>query len=710
MVGPCPPCEALVQVQCHGQHRQLTVRCADLVASPASLLSASTDSLQQQHRDKTVDKLSCGKTCGKSLACGRHRCTLPCHGGPCTPCTDTLQVRCRCGHETRSYPCVEHPSVKGKGAGLGFTCTHICDQPFDCGVHKCQWICHRHRVQTDSDSSLKQQTNHCPFSPDILLKCPCGKKTQKMLGGRTSCSDPIKCCEGICGRTWTRPCGHRMKCKRQCHEGPCILPDMQNTCGEKTRMRCPCGGTEQLLPCPGEKGAQLPPCETLCKRELSCGKHLCRNKCCTLKENEHACHVICEKPLDCGRHQCSEPCHKGRCARCQWISWSEYRCECGRTRLDPPITCNTKLPTCPFPCIIPSGCPHALLPNVISSLQHPCHPATEPCPPCPILVERVCACGKQMVKVRCSQTTPGRCPSSCDGLLACGHRCQRGCHEGSCDLQEKSGELVVCRSKCGKIYAECQHPCSAVCHSGSVCPPCSSTIILRCPCGRIEKENTCSAAQPIECEQLCLVTARNERLANALLGWVKETPDQLPPSAVSAIASTSEEAKKVELVPPKHPADDIHYSSRGWKKPELCLRNHGHIYTVVPQALTELLSMVSREQIEASVCIPDMKGVFAMRKQPAIEPSTSASSEGTDLVCETLQQVQIEDNMFAIIQERFQNFVSVFKEEIDFLLEFPNACACTCPNCCSFMTVSGIRIYVCICLFVKYLPFYSFLT
>ena len=71
-------------------------------------------------------------------------------------------------------------------------------------------------------------------------------------------------------------------------------------------------------------------------------------------------------------------------------------CFCGRTVLDPPIPCGTKIRCnyqCPMP---PPPCGHP-------RTQHTCHDDTISCPPCPFLTTKLCACGKKEVRnLRCS--------------------------------------------------------------------------------------------------------------------------------------------------------------------------------------------------------------------------------------------------------------------------------------------------------------------
>ena len=93
---------------------------------------------------------SCGKLCGKRLACG-HRCPHKCHSGTCPDCMLTATVSCHCGAETQTLPCSERD----------FRCDLVCGKVLACGRHKCEEVCH--------DGSC----GGCPM--EGLRLCPCGK-------------------------------------------------------------------------------------------------------------------------------------------------------------------------------------------------------------------------------------------------------------------------------------------------------------------------------------------------------------------------------------------------------------------------------------------------------------------------------------------------------------------------------------------------------
>jgi len=125
--------------------------------------------------------------------------------------------------------------------------------------------------------------------------------------------------------------------------------------------------------------------------------------------------------------------------------------------------------------------------------------------------------------IRCSSEKVS-CGKPCGRPLGCGfHPCEQLCHGGAC---------ARCTAICGKPRKPClpaQHSCTQPCHAPSICPevePCSATITVSCPCGRIQQSVLCgrSATSPAgreaalvpRCTNECEIAKRNARLAEAL--------------------------------------------------------------------------------------------------------------------------------------------------------------------------------------------------
>ncbi|KAH9926706.1 uncharacterized protein B0H18DRAFT_1084937 [Fomitopsis serialis] len=476
--NPCSRPRVTTSLPCHCEKETMLFRCSSLAPSRAS--------------NRASAELSCGKRCGRKLKCGNHECEDVCHPGPCEACKVRDLVRCYCGREEKEVPCgdgEEKQCVLAAGEQetrwVGrYQCSHPCDRPFDCGIHRC--------------------SNHHSLDPSSAIHFPPRTRLP-----RTACTDLIPTCESIC-----------MKPLEGCEHACAIM-----------RVRpCRCGSTTRDIPC-----LKLP-----CGALRACGRHQCNRLCCPLasvagaakgkgkakkhgdmqildEAGWHECDLPCGKLLACGNHHCELRDHRGACPSCLRSSFEEMTCNCGRTVLEPPIPCGTRI-NCYYPCArppLPCGHPKA---------QHACHEDPTPCPPCPFLASKLCACGKKTVdNVRCSQEKVS-CGTPCGKLLSCGfHHCERLCHGDECG---------PCNSTCGKPRKLCLpalHPCTHPCHAPAACDesdPCRSIVHISCPCGRIRQPVACGrstsnpggreGSQLLKCSPECLVAKRNARLAEAL--------------------------------------------------------------------------------------------------------------------------------------------------------------------------------------------------
>ncbi|KKA19884.1 NF-X1 finger transcription factor [Rasamsonia emersonii CBS 393.64] len=517
--GPCPPCTAMGPTQdCFCGKNSSTKRCVE------------TDY-------------------ENGWSCGEHICPRPCHEGLCGACEEKVEAKCYCGRVETEILCssteeeiisqrLPADSSDGPETWVGsFSCGEICNRPFDCGVHFCQKRCH------------PQDANppHCPRSPDVVLRCPCGKTPLSKIEGfspRTSCEDPIPNCSEPCGKIL--PCGH--PCPMVCHTGAC------RPCLRTVSIKCRCGRSSFNTIC--HQGKEEPPqCFRVCKATLNCGRHACSERCCPGErkaierqaskrkprslnaassrptdddiEAEHICTRVCGRMLKCGRHTCPELCHKGPCSTCREAIFEEVSCHCGRSVLYPPLPCGTKPPPCRFECERPKACGHPQTP-------HNCHTDDESCPKCPFLTEKKCLCGKKWLKNQPCWLTDVRCGLVCGEPLKCGsHSCQKTCHRPG-DCEDAAGP---CQQPCGKTKKLCGHPCTEPCHAPYPCPettPCETMVTVTCDCGRLRQERRCNAARavtskgqvqqsetlpsfaPLKCDEECARLERNRSLASAL--------------------------------------------------------------------------------------------------------------------------------------------------------------------------------------------------
>jgi len=528
--GPCPPCGLMGPTKpCFCGKKSMTRRCVD------------TD---YEHG------WGCGEVCGEVMACGEHRCSRPCHDGPCGACEVRVPARCYCGQIEKDILCRDraeekqsrqyHTAADGTAVmeeWMGtFECANVCSRPFDCGKHSCQKFCHQQHAKPP----------HCPRAPDLVSHCPCGKTLLKDMANapRTTCEDPIPNCAKPCHKTLD--CGH--PCEQLCHQGDC------SACFQRVSIACRCGRTTSKSIC--HQGCEeSPQCMRICRVSLNCGRHECGERCCAGErkaaerqssrrkarpldsaprqpgdnfEAEHICTRSCGRQLKCGNpeHRCQELCHKGPCGTCREAIFDELGCHCGRTVLQPPLPCGTKPPPCRFPCERPKDCGHP-------QMAHTCHGDEENCPKCPFLTTKSCLCGKNVLKNQPCWLSDVRCGEICGKTLRCGaHKCQKQCHRsGECD--------EPCRQPCGKELSICGHPCMSPCHFPGVCKeekPCQQKIFITCECQRIKQEAKCAASRQgdgntkktLKCDEECARLERNHKLALALNVDPEHQSDHVP--------------------------------------------------------------------------------------------------------------------------------------------------------------------------------------
>jgi transcriptional repressor NF-X1 len=528
--GPCPPCGLMGPTQhCFCGQKSMTRRCVDTNYEKG---------------------WSCGEVCGGPMPCGEHRCERPCHDGPCGACEERIPAKCYCGQIQKDILCCnraeEKQSCQARVAADGttivekwtgsFECPNPCGRPFDCGKHSCELACH----PQDADAS------HCPRSPDVVARCPCGKTSLRDMSNatRTHCEDPIPNCDKPCGQVLA--CGHR--CEQLCHQGACL------PCLKKVEISCRCGRTSSNTIC-HQGTEESPQCRRICRVSLNCGRHECGERCCAGEkkaaerqsnrrkgrpldsaprqprenfEAEHICTRSCGRQLKCGNpeHRCEELCHKGPCGACRDAIFDELSCHCGRTVLQPPLPCGTQPPPCRFKCERPKECGHP-------HIDHTCHGDDQSCPKCAFLTTKPCLCGKSVLKNQPCWLNEVRCGQVCGRTLRCGtHKCQKQCHRpGECE--------EPCTQSCGKELSVCGHPCLAPCHFPHLCKeekPCPHKIFVTCECQRIKQEAKCNASSNgdgnlkkiLKCDEECARLERNRMLALALNVDPEYQSDHIP--------------------------------------------------------------------------------------------------------------------------------------------------------------------------------------
>ncbi|CBY21125.1 unnamed protein product [Oikopleura dioica] len=500
--GACPPCKATSLVECSCGKTKARIKCG-------------TD-------------LRCEEICGRQLSCGYHDCKDKCHPGECKPCEEIDLLECVCGRVEKEVPC---------GVEYDWSCGQKCPNMKDCGNHPCELVCH------------EGECEKCPYTPEKVSTCPCGA-IPVMRNSRKSCLDPIPTCDSFCEKELI--CGH--KCPENCHEGKCP------PCAVELKVECRCGRTGDLtVNCHTYfMDATAAQCKRPCKKKMSCGRHTCQVMCCPDRldsgPNSHICTKACGRMLQCGTHRCEQVCHRGNCRRCLDVSFNELTCHCGAQVSYPPIQCGQRPPECEELCRREHSCSHAV--------HHNCH-SDESCPPCTVLTEKRCNCGKEVRRNIPCHLNVVSCGRPCGRALDCGHTCPKICHEGECITEENQ----VCQQKCQQIRPTCGHICAKKCHTGSACEPfdyCEVKIPLKCACKRRTQNFLCPKIEhmkshqlkmmaqqgqaipsgemilTIECDDECEVQERNRQIAAALAidnPVISSIPEVVYPESIVRFAS-----------------------------------------------------------------------------------------------------------------------------------------------------------------------------
>lgn len=539
---PCP-------LPCHNGPHLDSKEC--MFSGPIIKCYCGKKSQQTQCSLTNYDGFSCNETCNRrDKICG-HKCVQKCHkskskrnnkksnSGPCGPCKVPVTVSCYCGKTQNSkIPCHKLPTKARKSikknteadSVVMIACKQPCNKFYSCNQHKCKSQCHLHDTE-----------EICPLQPleNTIETCFCGKTQIK----RSTCLDKIASCSQPCNKLL--PCGHT--CPSICHEGPCkpckvLIPD----------VLCRCKSTTQEVQC-YKQGDVL--CETVCKRMLDCNHHCCKRQCCPLskytiedaekkkqnvkqkkgvtlnlqdliidqvspidilpapvsidEESEalHMCLKDCDRFLNCGVHKCKHKCHTGNCQPCKTLLFDEWQCTCGKTTVEPPIVCGTRMPSCHHPCIKAQACGHPA--------QHSCHSELEPCPPCSLLIQIPCVCGKSKMKEICSiynnpeTRKEKRCLKECGKKLPCGHICKQPC----CGDNE---ECPQCTDICTQKYEDCSHVHKSQCHYPNPCPDlCPSKLEATCYCGVLKVSYYCGEDVEVGCNEVCLRESYSVKLLTA---------------------------------------------------------------------------------------------------------------------------------------------------------------------------------------------------
>ncbi|XP_064481964.1 NF-X1-type zinc finger protein NFXL1-like [Ornithodoros turicata] len=194
---PCPPCQVPMEKECRGKHSIQSFPCSEL------------------------RPYSCGRDCGRLLACTNHRCSEECHVVEEAPDAEHAGKNCRPCEEqcvkARADSCV-HPCTKRCHPGACPPCTQYVKMKCHCGLNLLYVQCHQWALGSEEDRRQLQ-----------------------------SCKN--RCCKEL-------ECSHR--CPVTCHDGPC---PPRSVCKKKVSLKCPCRRIKVEGSC---NGTEPPTCDSEC--------------------------------------------------------------------------------------------------------------------------------------------------------------------------------------------------------------------------------------------------------------------------------------------------------------------------------------------------------------------------------------------------------------------------------------------------------------
>ncbi|CAG9761630.1 unnamed protein product [Ceutorhynchus assimilis] len=465
--GPCPPCPVTVSASCFCGTQPPTTRrchnrgwscgnpCGKILSCDKHTCSDPCHSReckpcakksvqkcmcgsQQKLRDCATPIWQCEKVCSKLLDCGNHKCQEVCHAGVCDSCPLTRPRSCPCTKTVYNLPCTEETP----------TCGSTCDKILECGLHTCNYRCHKDKCGQCLEIVTKacrcgQHSKEIQCCKPFLCesKCKNARDCNKHPCNRKCCDGNCPPCEKPCGSTLQ--CGNH-KCASVCHRGLCY------PCQQTKEVACRCGATKITVPC-GRKHKIKPP----------------------------RCTKLCRIPPDCHHEQRdNHRCHFNDCPPCKQV--------CNKTRTSCQHRCSA---VCHSAVLVKIEAQKASMPWERSSPK--VEKVNQPCPDCEVPVKVTCLGGHETADWPCHKAKPTSCGRPCGRLLGCtNHTCTLPCHQE--ENLEAGANCETCENPCTKPRPEgCTHSCPKPCHSGD-CPPCKQMLRIKCHCGLTQPYISCS--------------------------------------------------------------------------------------------------------------------------------------------------------------------------------------------------------------------------
>ena len=554
------------------------------------------DAIEEKNKHLDIDLIphGCGLLCKQKICPHIKSCPIPCHPGPHVQCKEKVKIFCYCKKKSKIVPC-------SFDSESDFCCNEICGKQLNCGKvnHLCKAVCHtgscmkflkkgkcyecmaecRDKLYNFLKNSVEKKLNReCYEAEHMTHFASC--LTSYIFNGELPCKEHTI-------QINTDQC---LKLLLRLFEvsGDCLLENLKKfipICEQVVENSCACRNKKMKVSCfklnyPEDildflgivRENPIEKCNRICKTLKNCGIHKCDRICCNLRDMKirnysiqdpngyHLCFKICGKLLSCGKHNCENYCHKGACKPCAYIIHEgEIKCTCGSTVKKAPYICGTIL-ECNNPCSVKRPCGHPC--------PLKCHIGS--CPPCEVLVEKKCRCGKKSFEnIKCGDTKILLCNKICGCILPCGvHFCQIKCHDHTDEYDEK----YICKMICNRKFIKCDHLCKKQCHGESECDEyaCDEKIYWYCKCHINSKQVICGKHKQdkdkfekehpnepyvIQCNNECIKTERLRNINEAFEGLKNISESKVKLLYPNCNIDGSEEVKRER--PQKYHNDSI---------------------------------------------------------------------------------------------------------------------------------------------------------
>lgn len=514
---------------------------------------------------------SCGQNCSRRRTYCDHPCPLPCHPGPCPPCSVQLVVPCPSHESPLAVKChmARGPNVPAP------VCEQPCQRPKACGNpnHRCEESCHEPPCETCEVVEVVT----C-FCGQEEKEVPCGWHKDEQVECVRPAGDQL---EGKETERWMGRYGCGKECTRLYDCGIHSCSEV-SFCGKGFRFVILCSLTDlaTLLPLqschPHPEKALICPTSPAIITHCACGQTPLYQISSASRENctdpIPTCNKRCPQPQSGCDHPCALDCHTGPCPPCEIDVI--VPCRCGESKIT--MKCWQRKES-----EKENGEAVVLCERVCHALRvcgrHEC--GRQCCP----LSYRAKYKGKKRDLSEADDDPHGlhTCQLRCGKTLSCGlHACPMLDHKGPCGrCLEASYEEMVCHCgrtviqppiACGTVM-DCTYPCDRppplcghpktphTCHEDDECPPCPYLTSKPCACGKQQAvKNVRCSQDKVTCGQIC----------NALLdcGYHHCEKTCHTPGECEECHQTCRKPKKLC----KHPCQDLCHAPSSCPEDEPC--------------------------------------------------------------------------------------------------------------------------------------------